>query len=204
MLLLPTLPPIRCHSAGCCRRAARPQEVRQEPTATGILCVPGSFSTGMWPVYFCRGFCSEVILQRDDQGAYLTTCRSTTLVGGVLVHLQRRPASPLIAAERCTDSPSTMALLRQKAALSNLPLALLRRHYHGWVIGPMHVPSRASQPSRMPSRGRTLSLSACHPPACISCSNFRRALTLLMRTLIRSTAPTNAQVRMASLCSACA
>lgn len=48
-------------------------------------------------------------------------CRSTTLVGGMLMHLQRYPASPLVAAERCTDSQSTLAALRRKSATADLP-----------------------------------------------------------------------------------
>lgn len=44
-------------------------------------------------------------------------------MGGMLLHLQRKPATPLVAAERCTDSPTTMALLRQVAAQSSLPVS---------------------------------------------------------------------------------
>eukprot|EP00892_Ulva_mutabilis_P005892 jgi/Ulvmu1/3675/UM017_0089.1 len=46
--------------------------------------------------------------------------RSTTLVGGMLLHLQRRPATPLLAAERCTNNTDTLAALREKARTAPL------------------------------------------------------------------------------------
>ena len=61
--------------------------------------------------------------------------RSTTLIGGMLLHLQRHPASPLVAAERCTDSQRTLAALRHKSATADLP----RSPVEAWLgqrVGP--------------------------------------------------------------------
>ena len=48
-------------------------------------------------------------------------CRSTTLVGGVLLHLQRRRPTPLMAAEHCTQDEETLARLRDKASAWHPP-----------------------------------------------------------------------------------
>lgn len=37
-------------------------------------------------------------------------------MGGMLLHLKRRPATPLLAAERCTNSTATLAALRAKSS----------------------------------------------------------------------------------------
>lgn len=54
-------------------------------------------------------------------------------MGGMLLHLQRRPATPLVAAERCTNSTDTLAALRAKAR-ANPPDP--RPAFLRWILPP--------------------------------------------------------------------
>lgn len=49
----------------------------------------------------------------------------------MLLHLKRHPATPVVAAERCTNSQQTLATLRKKSATVDLPRSPVED-----VIGP--------------------------------------------------------------------